>query len=469
MKKILILLFIVVSFVTGILFFNKKEEVVVFNSIWTEADQKQMSEILVALMFFKEGLKSSDSEYNEDKSLTLWDFFKSDQSFKEWIKMWKEEKKNDNYKLKIKQDLKDYNKELVAAVLETARSGNPSFMGKNGWTLLHLACAFDKEELGLRLIELGAPLNVIAGSNKGSSLDRFLEINNTPLGLVVYKSMVETLYDSKSSSSIERLKARLALIEALVKKGADLNFRTSDSRGMEFPLLYLSCVPSGGEDVVDPQIPLKLIELGACVETPVCFRGEVWSPLSIPVLFQLPEVVQKICEKGVKPSDTVQPILGMTISNLLSPSFDMRKRAFRMLDILLKYGMDINSVLQKKDKVFIFLDETALTFLCSCKSEKRILTEDESDLWKKAILLVLEKGADANRPNGRGELPLMLVLRNMDKNPDITIEIARTLLDHGADANLTDQHGKSVIDQLDSLEKIQKEKIMKHLPELKRK
>lgn len=432
--------------VAGGVFFSLKKEELAFHSVWTEEDKRELSEIWNSLDSFDSRIKGMESE--ESIVSFFVDWIRGEENFSEGKGIWRRNKKVKRFN----QDMISFYNNLKGLVRETVKTGNAAYVGQNNWALLHLACSFHKKELTRHLIELGASVDLVA-----SWPDTPFSIRGAKVTPLI--CLLDSMMADMSSTVPASLEIRLEMVEILVAAGADLNLHVlSDKVVFEISPFQLSCV-MGYEK--EEEILLKLIELGADITVPIKITNSVYHPLHFPMERNYFKVARKICEAGV---DLNAPSI-LYVKNIVESLLESEKKenAVLFLNLVLDYGLDLNGRFHGEEDQ-LYAGETALTYLCLEKSRWRRVN---STLRKEALALLLEKGADANGTNEKGETPLMIICKNMGDETDDRIEMIRLLLNHKADAGAKDKEGKTAFDRLEKLGPELKEEILTALPELK--
>lgn len=327
----------------------------------------------------------------------------------------------------------------------TAKSGDAAYIGKNNWTLLQIACLFEKKELMLSLLRLGADPNI--GASIWNGVDSSYYSFGNMLAWIITMSYLEG--------------DKLLLIEEVVKYGADPNRAVqSDS------ILYAACViPSNSEEVV-----LKLIEAGADTTKPFFNEdiGKRFSSLHLPFELGYQRVVRKICESGVDPNEVYDTWPLLCSVNFFSAKMLETSR------ILIEYGVDVNGAIPSKPgEEERCAGMTPLMKCCYDLQYSAMAREGGKEIWvenvKQFCRLLLEKGANVDAVTPYGETALMFLCGGMVKDNKIdpvNVNLARMLLDYGANPGVKCKDGKTAVEYIrNTTSDIAKHKELK--PELK--
>ena len=414
---------------TAVYFYTHAGTNLTFHSSWTETDRRQMKEIVVVL----DRLGRDQRREQFDDLMNSFSFF----DWESWPICFK-----GVYGRYLASD--DYTCHYPVIAL-TARTGNASCMGEGNWTLLHLACGLGKRELARHLMDKGADVNLRTMEGGGH--------HDAPINWLVGGGI-------DTSQSLDADTA-LYLMEELASHGADLNVRAMEMIAPFEMLCGLSSYPQEEQQ----RMIFKLMELGADVSTPFESQGKKRSPLIFPVLFGHAEVVRRICELGVDAGegyDCLPPLF------YVNPSRRPENQV-KIARTLLYHGANVNaSFLNCVPGVVGDTGQTPLSFLCASFNEVKLSDEKIRRCFLDLLTLYLERKADVNQASERGMTPLMYLFGkgDMRKYQILRLELARKLLEHGADPSLKDEKGKTVADLI--LEnKEGGEEILKKLPGLR--
>ena len=238
----------------------------------------------------------------------------------------------------------------------------------------------------------------------------------TPLGVAAFYGHLET-------------------IKVLIEKGADINepvggwgvrpgpqFKAGDTGGTP-----LSCAISGGE----VQIAKFLIEKGADIQTKTKYGRTALAEAAI----SAPDLVQSLVEKGadvnVKDSEGRSPLLfAAWVGNAEIVTFLIENKA----DLNAPMSNGWTPLMQALDAehfdiALILLNKGADVNLKSNTGWTALMTAIGRGASEDLIKGLIEHGADVNARFKTGRTPLMLAVK-MGK-----IEVARLLIDRGADLN----------------------------------
>lgn len=406
----------------GAYYYTHREAKLTFHPDWTEADRRQMQEIMG---FITDGrakmaeLKSREWRKFAD-SLSM-------NRLKKWDKLWEDFRqcwRMDSY-------LDPYSWDKI--VISTARTGNARYVGKENWTLLHLACGLGKKELAGHLIDKGAEVNKLCKVREKD----VVVMEASPFHWVLWGGM-----DKKHPMDKVTI---LYLMEKLSSRGANFN---DISTGLAPSEAFCLWVGNKYAKEDQEEILSKMIELGVDVVSPVKREEKQVAPLYLPIRAGQVEFVRRLCKEGAdvnKGYDSRPPLFAINVSSPYSHQLEIAR-------ILFDYGARINERTDVKHADSSEnVGQTPLAYVCfRIPAYEYGFNEIHEKYLFDLVSLYLEKKADVNLASAEGMTPLMYLFRKevSREKRDARIMMARMLLKHGADPNLKNNQGETVLDMI---------------------
>lgn len=260
----------------------------------------------------------------------------------------------------------------------------------------------------------------IAGSLTVRDLSRFLRTNRHLASLLSHQFYKFAAQDKDSLKAIHwaATYGEIGLIDFLLKNGADIAVKATDT--FQWEALHYA-VYSGNIDIV-----ALLLDRGADVSAP---DGEKATPLHWAASQRQLKILKLLLERGASPH--AQEYRGSTPLHMAvlcgSPGCG---ELSDMIEALLEAGADPSVP-----------DNNGNTPL------HRLVQSDEEDA--RAVRLMLGKGADIAARDSNGMTPLHWVAKggyakNRWNDQKSGSEVAKLLLEHGANPNIADNDGKTV-------------------------
>lgn len=264
------------------------------------------------------------------------------------------------------------------------------------------------------LLQISEPLDV-------RDLGSLMQVNRRLASLLAHQFFEFASQDRDSLKAIHWASTygKLGLVSLLLRNGVDIATKGTDSFKWE-PLHY--AVYSGNTDIV-----ALLLEKGANVSA---LDGEQATPLHWAASQRRLAILKLLLEKGAPPS--AQEYRGSTPLHMTalygSPGCD--ELMGDMIEALLEAGADP-----------LIPDAHGNTPL------HRLVQSDKENV--KAVRMMIGKGADIAARDNHGMTALHWVakggyIRERWNNPMRGSEVAKLLLEHGANPNIADDDGKTV-------------------------
>lgn len=416
----------------GVYVYTHQQTKLTFHPDWTETDRRQIQEVLRFVNVVQKQTAEYEAEKFEERIRSL--------SWRDWPKLCVYTCKY-YYKKGWGRDMYFH---LNDAIVQTARTGNAAYIGKDNYTLLQFACGLGKQELACRLMDKGADVNVRnMRESEGNAEPGDAAINLLAVGI---------------GESLDE-KTTILLMEKLASHGADLNLKAG---GVLYPFEGFCAIGGGHGQEEQERIVLKLIDLGANVSSPLETAGKGRSSFVYPVKRGLGKVVCRLCELGVDVNEGYDALPPLFCLNLgYNPEVQVE-----IARTLLDHGAQINTPLNPRSAGESGrTGQTPLIYLCTLADSPRKWDEKKKKALLDLFSLYCDRKANVNQPCEKGNTPLMYLLES-DDDLEWRIALARILISHGADPSLKNSNGETAYDMIKQ-HKLSEKEILEKLPELR--
>ena len=328
-----------------------------------------------------------------------------------------------------------------------ARDANFPYANDGGYTVLHHATANGDASIIALLVEAGAdlearndrwgftPLHTAIGNRNVAAVTALLDagadieadaggIWGTPLSRAAMQI---------SGSSNNRNAAKMAIIDALLAAGADVNAVGEDGHtpllnvvqngriglGLYSTNERLRGTEATADSVVD--LAVKLLEAGADPDAP---GGWGQTPLHEAAEYRTPALVQALLDAGADPNATDR--YGSSALHVAA-----RAGSPEIIALLVAAGAEVNGR----------TDVGTSPIHVAVSSVPYYVTGDSSQVrtgsWRLRAAALLEAGADPNLPDAEGDTPLHLAAQEVDT------ALVSLLATAGADLNARNDSGET--------------------------
>ena len=359
--------------------------------------------------------------------------------------------------LEEEPDLYDDNSILDFAQLLLEHSADTNIRARGGLTLLHAAAFFGRLEVTILLLDHGTNPN--AESEQGDTPLHLVsqgEYNSEEHGVGIARLLLERGVDvnARTKDLITPLHSaaffgRLEIAQLLLDKGADMN--AADKLGG----MALHMVSRGKYDSQEQGVGIArlLLERGVDVNAQ---QKDNWTSLHWAAITGKVEVAQVLFDHGANAK--LETDHGETALHVMSRcKYDSQEQGASTARLLLEHGVDVNA--RKKNSLTslheaafrgsvevaqVLLDHGANAKLETDHGETvlHVVSRGEYDSQEqgaRTAQLLLERGVDVNarKKNSFTSLHEAAFRGN--------IEVARVLLDHGANAELETEAGETAL------------------------